>query len=156
MVNKCEKCYLCPCLHYAVLKLFKKAFADRTSFGTRKQTRIASDLTWCKILFKHTSSKTVALLIEWILTGTESFIPQKRFQQKPISQTLLTTECAAAKAYRNCHYNIYRCVLWHVLHSKLYAIATRMFYKMKSVVMPARSWLCSWKIFNTFLNRRKA
>lgn len=55
--------------------------------------------------FKHTAFKTAGLVSKWILIGTEIFIPQKTFKQKPNSQGWLNTNLL--QTYLNHYYNSY-------------------------------------------------
>ena len=58
--------------------------------------------------FKNKPTKIAKLLTEWIHAGMESFIPCKKYQQRPNSQPWFTPECAAAIAHRNHFFHLYQ------------------------------------------------
>lgn len=92
-------------------------------FNARKRTGTASDLTWRKLLSEFLQiycqqNRGPHLVSEWILTGMENFIFQKKCQQKLNNQPWFTLECSAAIAITTIsitgdnvvgHYHIHNC-----------------------------------------------
>ena len=59
-------------------------------------------------IFKFRASKAASLITDWVLTGMDTFIPHKKYQQKPNSQPWFSPECAAAIAHRNHFFHLYQ------------------------------------------------
>ena len=58
-------------------------------------------------IFKFRASKIASLITDWVLSGMDTFIPHKKYQQKPNSQPWFGPECAAAIAHRNHFFHLY-------------------------------------------------
>lgn len=74
------------------------------SFTTTKVTGTASGRAF-RIILSHLSSERefpelTHLISKWILSGINNFIPKKKYQQKPNSQTWFITDCP--KAIQEC------------------------------------------------------
>ena len=119
-------------------------------------------------IFKFRASKVASLITDWVTTGMDTFIPHKKYQQKPNSQPWFTPECAAAIAHRN-HF-------FHLYHQNRCAVTQAAFHNARNqcqmVLRDAKSSYAKsiqdridqerlgsrefWRITNKILNRGKS
>ena len=119
--------------------------------------------------FKNKPTKIAKLLTEWIHAGMESFIPCKKYQQRPNSQPWFTPECAAAIAHRNHFFHLYhkdrynetaeanfkaaRSHCQRILRNATDTYAQSIQEKIGNQRVGSREF---WRITNNVLNRGKA
>ena len=118
--------------------------------------------------FKNKPTKIAQLLTEWIHAGMESFIPSKKYQQRPNSQPWFTPECAAAIAHRNHYFHLYhkdrgveteanfkaaRSHCQRILRNATDTYAQSIQEKVGNQRVGSREF---WRITNNVLNRGKA
>ena len=119
-------------------------------------------------IFSHHPTKVASLVSDWVSEGIDTFIPHKKYQQKPLSQPWFTPGCAAAIAHRNHYFRLYnanrcpetraafrqssnRCS--RILREAKESYKSAVKQKVEEETLGSKEF---WKITNKILNRGKS